>query len=341
MLTNVAQKRVAQPTLVRSLKACWNLSRDNRFKVMSGLIRAGLQVTEDLHRTLNEAVNEDDPEERLVRLLLDHGASPSANGCKTLVDAVNNSASSLLALLLERNLPQEDVSRAFKNAFTADTFNNWFTESGFKTAAVLLEKGAHGDSLGDALILAMKRCTPETKDLAGRFVALLMSHGADVNYNSGEPLQQAASKANIPWTKQLLEGRPTTQTLSLAFQCIFDTAISQDEVLGLFKLFAEYRDGDVRIDILSNQQGSDPVLVRAISQYPRSVAVLETLLDAGLYYDQAATYKIHSDIDDAEDMNLLLWAVAQPQKRVSNAVIELLVTRGGKCDGIQEKRTLQ
>lgn len=326
------QKRVAQPTLVRSLKACWNLSRDNRFKVMSGLIRAGLQVTEDLHRTLNEAVNEDDPEERLVRLLLDHGASPSANGCKTLVDAVNNSASSLLALLLERNLPQEDVNRAFKNAFTADTFNKWFTESGFKTATVLLEKGAHGDSLGDALILPMKRCTPETKDLAGRFVALLMSHGADVNYNSGEPLQQAASKANIPWTKQLLEGRPTIQTLSLAFQCIFDTAISQDEVLGLFKLFAEYRDGDVRIDILRNQQGSDPVLVRAISQYPRSVAILETLLDAGLYYDQAAMYKIHSDIDDAEDMNLLLWAVAQPQKRVSNAVIELLVTRGAKVN---------
>lgn len=326
------QKRVAQPTLARSLKACWNLSRDNRFKVISGLIQAGLQVTEDLHRTLNEAVNEDDPEERLVRLLLDHGASPSANGCKTLVDAVNNSASSSLALLLERNLPQEDVNRAFKNAFTADTFNKWFTESGFKTATVLLEKGPHGDSLGDALILAMKRCTPETKDLAGRFVALLMSHGADVNYNSGEPLQQAASKANIPWTKQLLEGRPTIQTLSLAFQCIFDTAISQDEVLGLFKLFAEYRDSDVRIDILSDQQGSDPVLVRAISQYPRSVAILETLLDAGLYYDQAATYKIHSDIDDAEDMNLLLWAVAQPQKRVSNAVLELLLTRGAKVN---------
>ncbi|KAK2594771.1 hypothetical protein QQS21_007518 [Conoideocrella luteorostrata] len=326
------QKKVAQPALARSLKACWNLGRDSRFKVISDLIKAGLQITEELHIALNEAVNEDDPEERLVRLLLNHGASPAANGCKTLIDAANNSASKSLALLLEKNLPEEDVNRAFNNAFTAATFDKWFTNSGLETASILLDKGANGDSLSGALVLAMKRSTTDTKDLTDRFVTLLVSHGADVNYNNGEPLQQAASKANVSWTKQLLERRPTIGTLSLAFQCIFDTALSQDEVLDLFKLFAEYRDGDVRIDVMSGQQGTDPVLVRAISQYPRSTTILETLLDAGLYYDQATTYKIHPDVEDAEDMTLLLWSISQPQKRVSNSVIELLIARGAKVN---------
>ncbi|KAG6041335.1 hypothetical protein E4U41_004865 [Claviceps citrina] len=328
----VAQTRVAQPTLARSLKACWSLSRDSRFRVVNDLIKAGLQVTEDLHIALNEAVNEEDPEERLVQLLLDHGASPAANSCKTLVDAVNKLAPSTLALLLEKKLPPEDVSRAFNDAFAADSFDKWFTESGFQTASVLLDKGAHGDSISGALILTMKRSTLENQDLANRFVTLLVSHGADVNYNQGEPLQQAASKANASWTKQLLGRRPTMETLSSAFQCIFDTALPQNEALDLFRLFAEYGDGDVRIDVLSGEQGRDPVLVRAISQYPRSAIILETLLDAGLYHDQATRYNIHSDVEDAEEMTLLSWALAQPQKRVSSAVIELLLARGAKVN---------
>ncbi|KAG5929115.1 hypothetical protein E4U42_007019 [Claviceps africana] len=333
MLTHVsAQKRVAQPTLARALRACWNLSRGSRFRVISDLLKAGLRAADDLHMALNEAVNEDDPEERLVRLLLDHGASPTANGCKTLVDVVNNFAPSSLALILEKKPPQEDVSRVFNHAFVADTFNRWYTEAGFQTASVLLDKGAHGDAISRALVLVVKYSTLETRDLANRFVTLLVSHHADVNYNHGEPLQQAASKANVLWTRQLLECRPTIETLSLAFQCIFDTALPQDEVLGLFRLFAEYRDSDVRIDVMSLQQGRDPLLVRAISQYPRSVVVLEILLDAGLYYDQATTYQIHPDVEDAEEMTLLLWALAQPQKRVSNALIELLLARGAKVN---------
>ncbi|KAG5953086.1 hypothetical protein E4U53_006953 [Claviceps sorghi] len=329
---NQASHTVAQPTLARALRACWNLSRESRFRVTSNLLKAGLQAAEDLHKALNEAVNEDDAEERLVRLLLAHGASPTANGCKTLVDAVNKLAPPSLALILDRKLPQEDVNRAFNHAFVADTFNRWFTEAGLQTASVLLDKGARGDALSGALVLAVKCCTPETRDLANRFVTLLVSHHADVNYNHGEPLQLAASKANVLWTRQLLECRPTIETLSLAFQRIFDTALPRDEVLGLIRLFAEYRDGHVRMDVMSVQQGRDPLLVRAVSQYPRSVAVLEILLDTGLYYDQAATYQIHSDVEDAEEMTLLLWALAQPQKRVSNALIELLLARGAKVN---------
>ncbi|KAG6322570.1 hypothetical protein E4U22_008441 [Claviceps purpurea] len=332
VVLTATQTRVAQSTLVRSREACWSLSRENRFRVMSDLLKAGLETTEDLHKALNEAVNEDDPEERLVQLLLDHGASPTAGGYKTLVDAVVKFAPSLLARILEKEFPQEDIYGAFKHAFAADTFDSWFTESGFQTGSVLLDKGVRGDSISGALVLVMKRSTSETRDLGNRFVKLFVSHHADVNYNHGEPLREAASNADVSWTRELLQCRPTVETLSLAFQCIFDTALSQDEVLDLLGLFTEYRDGDVRVDVMSVQQRRDPLLVRAISQYPRSVAIAETLLDAGLYHDQATRYKIHHDVEDAEEMTLLSWAMAQPQKRVSNSVIELLLARGAKVN---------
>ncbi|POR39750.1 Ankyrin repeat domain-containing protein, chloroplastic [Tolypocladium paradoxum] len=326
------QKKPSQPTLVRALKASWSLNRDNRFRIISDLIKADLKATEDLHMALNDAVNEENQEDRLVRLLLDHGASPSANGCKTLVDAVQNVASSSLALLLQRKLPEQDIRRAFNQAFTADTFNTWFTEPGLETAQILLDHGARGDALSTALILIMKNSTKETRDFADRFFDLLIAHGPDVNYNNGEPLQQAASRADVPWTARLLECHPSAQTLSLALQCIFDTALSQEGVLDLFKMFADYHEGGVRIDVMSGQQGSEPVLVRAVNQYPRSTTILTTLLDAGFYHDQATTCQIHPDIDEEEEVTLLAWAIAQPQKRVSTAVIELLIERGAKVN---------
>lgn len=323
-----SQKAPSQPTLARALKASWNLNRDTRYAVVVDLIKAGMQPCEDLHMVLNDAVNEEDPDERLVRLLLDNGASATSNNCKSLVDAVHNMASSCLSLMLQRDIAQVDINKAFNGAFTPETFTKWFTPRGLKTAQLLLDKGASGDALSNSLLVVMQKSTKETSDLADQFVDVLVTHGADVNHNRGQPLQQAASVANVEWTRKLLERHPTSDTLSLAFQCIFDTALSQDEVLGLFKLFAEYREGDAQIDVMVTLQGSEPVLVRAIKQYPRSPMILSTLLDAGYYHDQLTTYPLHKDVGE-EEVTLLCWAIAQPQKRVSTAVIELLLERGG------------
>lgn len=329
MLLTTVQKLPTQPTLARSLKASWNLNRDTRYAIICDLMKVGLQPCEDLHIALNDAVNEEDPEERLVGLLLDHGASATSNGCKSLVDAVQNMASAPLSLMLKRDIAQADINQVFNGAFTTETIGKWFTTRGLETAQLLLDKGAHGDALSNCLLLVMQRSTKETSDLADQFVDVLVNHGADVNYNRGQPLQQAASVANVNWTRKLLSRQPTSETLSLAFQCIFDTALSQDEVLGLFRLFAEYREGDAQIDVMVTLKDSEPVLVRALNQYPRSPMIISTLLDAGYYHDQLSTYQLHPDVGE-EEVTLLSWAIAQPQKRVSTSVIELLVERGGK-----------
>jgi hypothetical protein len=292
-------------------------------------MKADLPVAEDLHIALNDAVNEEDPEERLVKLLLDYGASPSANGCKTLVDAVQKSLSPVLALLLDVEIPQHDIDMAFNNSFKADNFDAWFTRSGLETAQMLLTKGAKGDALSEALVQVMKNANYNA-ELADDFFDVLTSHAPNVNYQNGEPLRLAASQANVEWTHRLLACHPSTETLTFAFHCIFDTALSQDEVLELFQMFADHHDGDVRLDVMATRAGSMPVLGRAISQYPRSSTILTTLLDAGYYYDQSMLYKLHEEIEEEEEMTLLTWAIAQPQKKVSSNLIQILVERGGE-----------
>ncbi|KAL7800180.1 hypothetical protein V8C37DRAFT_364370 [Trichoderma ceciliae] len=327
-----SQKKVSPPTLIRALKACWSLNRDTRYLIIGDLMKAGLPVAEDLHIALNDAVNEEDSEERLVKLLLEFGASPLANGCKTLVDAARKALSSSLALLLDIDIPQQDINMAFNSSFKAENMDAWFTQSGLDTAQMLLDKGATGDALSETLVQVMSVANPDNMELADRFFRVLTSHDPNANYQNGEPLRQAASQANIDWTHRLLACHPSTETLTFAFHCIFDTALTQDVVLELFQLFADYHEGDVRVDVMATRAGSMPVLGRAISQYPRSSTILTTLLDAGFYYDQSMLLKLHPEIEEEEEMTLLTWAIAQPQKKVSTNLIQILLERGAKVN---------
>lgn len=324
------QKKASRPTLIRALKASWNLNRDTRVQIVRDLMRAGLPVTDDLHVALNDAVNEVNPDEVLVQVLLDHGASPVANDCKTIIDVSKRAAAPCLALLLQKPIPLEAINRAFAVCFTQENFGVWFSESGKDTVEVLLGHGAKGIALSQMLILVMRGHTEKHGLLANEFMDLIAIYGPDVNYNSGEPLQVAASLANVDWTKLLLDCHPTSETLAFAFQHIFDTPLEEEDALALFEMFSDYREGETTIDVMAQKPGSEPVLVKAMSRYPRSIKILHTLLDAGYYHDQSTTCKLHASLDEEEDVTVLLWALAQPQKRVSSALIQLLVDRGGK-----------
>lgn len=293
---------------------------------------AGMSVTDDVHIALNDAVNEKRPDEELVKLLLDHGASPTANNCKTLVDAAKNIAAPCLQMLLEQQIPQDAINRTFTQCFTAENFDTWFSKSGKSIIEMLLERGAQGIALSEMLVLVMRGYNSASPDLSDDFVELIISYGPDVNYNSGEPLQVAASSANVEWTNLLLGCHPSSETLAYAFQHIFDTPLDEDDALALFKMFTEYREGETSFDVMTQKSGSEPVLVRAMSQYPRSTKILGALLDAGYYHDQMTTYKLLPELEEAEDVTLLSWAIAQPQKKISSALIQILLERGGKSN---------
>lgn len=325
-----AQKRASHPTLIRALKASWGLNRDTRIQIVRDLMRAGMPVTDEVHIALNDAVNEADPDKMLVQLLLNHGASPIANDCKTLVDVSKKASAPCLSLLLQKSIPAEALNRALAQSFTKDNFDTWFSESGRDTIDMLVTHGAKGEALSQLLVLVMRGYTGETRLLADEFVTLITAHHPDVNYNNGEPLQVAASLANVEWARQLLECHPTSETLAFAFHHIFDTALEEEDALGLFEMFADYRDGETAIDVMTQKPGTEPVLVRAMSQYPRSSRILRTLLDAGYYHDQSTMCQLHANLGEEEEVTVLTWALAQPQKKISSSLIQLLVDRGGK-----------
>lgn len=227
-------------------------------------------------------------------------------------------------------MTSEDASFVFRKAFRFNDPSLWVSERGLKIATSLLEKGANGDGVGSALVAVLKQHNPALQSVTNSFTDLLLKHGADVNYNHGEALQLTAAQGNAELLTRLLKEKPNTETLTSAFSRLFDAPMAEDKIHELIKLFIESRDGNSQLDVMFEHPGGDPVVVRALSQYPRSIKILEALLDIGFYYDQMTNCKVLDEFEENELVTLLMWALLQPQKKISTGIINLLIQRGCK-----------
>ncbi|CAJ2514062.1 Uu.00g021810.m01.CDS01 [Anthostomella pinea] len=327
------QKKPSSHTLVRGLDACWDLSRDTRFTIIDWILRAGRPVSSAVNSALNRAINEEEPEERLIQLLVGHRASPVANGCQTLIDATRKLSPSAFAKLLQSRVTSEDASLAFGKAFMPDDTDTWLSERGLEIARCLLENGAAGEGVGSALAAVLHLYTKSANHVAEGFVDLFLKHGADIDHNHGEALQTAAAQGQPDLLKRLLIVKPSSESLTLAFPRIFDDATaSEDDIRELINLFTEYRDGQRQMDVMFVHQGSQPIVIRALSQFPRSTVMLQALLDIGFYHELMTRCHVMDGIEEDEEVTLLMWALLQPQKKISSGVIDLLIHSGAKVN---------
>ncbi|KAL2121404.1 hypothetical protein VTJ04DRAFT_5431 [Mycothermus thermophilus] len=329
--TTSKRPKLSQATLLRALKASRKLGRDDRYQVINWLFDAGLAPCEDIDIALQRAVKEE-PDARLVRLLLDNGASPLTTGCKALVDAAQGVHTEILSLLLEKELSTKDISSAFQDAFTPETVETWLCDKGFEVVQMLLAKDVGGSSLSLALGAAIHFYGTEKDALARKFATALLKAGADVNGEDGYALQMAAYKADSELIGQILERKPNSHSLSMAFPYLFDADLTERETLTLMELFLDYSDGEERLDVMFRHPVAEPVMFRAVDKYPRSVSILQALLDAGYYHEIVTKAQVLENIEEPEEINLLMWMILQPQKRVSSDVIRLLINRGANVN---------
>ncbi|KAK0619958.1 hypothetical protein B0T14DRAFT_221086 [Immersiella caudata] len=330
-IDNERQPKPSTATLLRALRASRKLERDPRYQVIKWLFEAGLPATEEIHIALNRAVK-DDPDVRLIRLLMSHGSSPLENGCQTLIDAAQMLLTEVLAVLLEADIPQQDISWTFEQAFTPATATTWLSEKGLQSAQLILQRGAEGQSLSLALGVAIDAYGSENDTIARQFANLLLQHKPDVSYDDGVVVRKAAQRADSELIELILKQKPDSRAVSMAFHHLFDSDLPEEDIIRLVGLFTDYHDGEQRLDVMFSHPESEPVVFRALAKLPRSLKLLETLLDAGYYYDQKTTMRVMEEIDEDEPASVLLWALLQPQKKISSSIITSLIQRGANVN---------
>lgn len=318
------QCKPSQKTLAKALAASVELNCDSRLIVTTWLFQAGLDTEHDINVALKNVVKEEVPDEPLIDLLLEHGASPLADGCQAFIDATRRLLPSVLEKFMKLDVPESDISWIFANGFTCESIPLWLSHEGLKIVHTLLQRGATGDGPATTLVTVIDMMTHGLNTLAGQFVDLMLEFKVDVNYRCGLALQKAMAYGDHDLVRKIIQrGKPDSKTISAALPYVFDLNTSEDDTLAVLNVFANYCESEI-VDIMTTYPDKEPLLVQALSQYPRSTLIFNVLLDMGCFYDQTTIHRVSTDVE-AEEVSILLWCLLQPQKKISDKVLHLLI----------------
>jgi ankyrin repeat protein len=146
----------------------------------------------------------------------------------------------------------------------------------------------------------------------------LLNHHADVNAANGVCFVSAA-KRNPALFATLLKFQPRFTAL---LPSLIGSGLEEEVLLGLIE--ACFSHGCTADDLDLSHPAS---LLLVIQKYPRSEAVVKKLLAHGCNPEASLSGIVDSAVGE-EAIPALLWALAQPQKRVSSSVVIALLQAG-------------
>ena len=260
-----------------------------------------------------------------TRLLLGQGASVSHNDGEALSVAVASGNSSLMALILSgRHQPsRSNVTRSFRTLFTDEKLMlEGKKENIGEMAQELLVRGVEQSAIDAALRLVLSN---EHGKYTEPWIDLLLQYQADVNTADGACFVFAAQKHSRTIFEKLMRHNPR-------FNVVVPALLSsklQDEVV--VAAIQSCLDHGCILEQLGVGYNKPPILITTMTVYPRNSALITLLLKHGLNPEITIPTVLHSSCGP-ETVPALLWALAQPQKRISDAVISALLEAGASVD---------
>lgn len=257
-----------------------------------------------------------------TKVLLGQGASVSHNDGEALSVAVASGSSSLTTLLLSgKHQPsQPSVTKAFRALFSDDKLQGPAKKekSLLRIAQELLSRGVEQSAIDSALRTVLSK--PDSRNV-DTLIDILLQHDANVNTVDGACFVYAAQKQDHTIFEKLLLHKPNYNVIIPALL----SSNLQDQIV-VASIESCFNQGCTPDELATSCQES-PILVQAMQHYPRSSTLMKLFLDHGCNPDIPVPAAI-TPTGGLETVSTLLWALAQPQKRISDAVITAIVHAG-------------
>ena len=200
----------SQECLAAAFEDCSTLENAGRlYKTMSAILEAGLRGPIIDEYLLNLTTSDPTPI-RLVDLLLENGASVHHGDSACLVLAATSGNLNLLEVLFTKMTEPETATVCFDVCLTAGTIR----AGHFPILQSLLEKGAKGVSIDQALIIAVEELQDTSIDVS--LVELLAFHQANANFEDGRALCRACELGRDDAVSILLQINPSNSIKSRA-----------------------------------------------------------------------------------------------------------------------------
>ncbi|KAH7382813.1 hypothetical protein BKA64DRAFT_582928 [Cadophora sp. MPI-SDFR-AT-0126] len=308
--------RPAPEILSNIFKSSLLLDHKIRPRAMELILQAGMPIDSQVASALDRLVLERRPHMQSIEVLLSFRASVHYEGHRPLITAAKTLNTVLLNLLLEQARDPSAPSKVFAALMEDESF--WKKQEAFQIMTLLLENGAEGIAVDDALIKAVKDGQPSAR----HFELMLLLH-ANIDHKDGEALQIATEKGAAALVRKMLDMKPAAESTSMAFPYAFMTKLPDSTCLAVIQAFAERAADDLYPDYMHPEIPEPPVFL-CLQHYANSLSVLEATLDAGFNVDQAMS-------SENGNFTALFWALSEGS-RFRDHIIECLISRGGEFD---------
>ncbi|KAF2803492.1 ankyrin [Mytilinidion resinicola] len=256
----------------------------------------------------------------LVQLLLHNGAPVDFNEGEALRIAAVSTSVELLDILLGtgKRSQTSSVTKAFR-ALMHDN-NSQKNRDSIKVAELLLKNGVDQPAIDSALRSTLDELSWGSS--SGQMVDLLLDHHANVNTADGTCFTFAARTKALDLFAKLLAHNPDYRVI---IPSLLGSGLDEPSLVAALKICFDNGCPPALLDLCG--RGRDPPLVVAMRDYPRSKSLVSLLLALGCTPDIAAKHVLDHDIGE-EAVSALLWALDQPQKKISTSVIQALLEAG-------------
>lgn len=291
--------------------------------ILSALLKLGVpqdSLDQALVTETRQAITTNDTTS--TKLLLGQGASVSHNDGEALSVAVASGNSSLMVLLLSghHQPSRSSVTRSFRTLFSNDKLSlDGSKENIGEMAKELLVHGVEQSAI-DAALRSVLGSDYDSK-YTDSWVDLLLQSHADVNTVEGSCFVFATQKHSHTIFDKLMHHNPN---FNIVVPALLSSKL-QDEVV--VAAIQSCFDHGCTLEEVGIGYNKPPILITAMTVYPRNSALLTLLLTNGLDAEITIPMVLHSS-SGPEPVPALLWALAQPQKRISDAVISALLEAG-------------
>jgi hypothetical protein len=311
------QHRPSSEILSRIFKSALALDPKVRHLAIELILRANMLVDIQVAAALDGLVQDRRPDMQTIGVLLSFHAPVNYENYRPLVTAGKAFNKTLLTLLLEHSKDATAPSVAFDALMKAEAF--WGKRDAFAILTLLLENGAEGIAVDDALIKAVMDTQPGAK----YFEVTLLQHGANIDHKDGEALQIATERGEAASVRRMLQMKPASESVSMAFPYAYVSKLPEANALAVIDSFVELSAEELYPDFVHPVIPEPPVFL-CVRHYPNNLKILELTLNAGFHIDQTMS-------SESGNLTALYWSLVQG-KKIEDRVVEFLISRGGEFD---------
>jgi ankyrin repeat protein len=262
-------------------------------------------------------------DDTLIKLLLDHGASVNhCDGEALRATVVSGSTSATQLLLNGKETPSRStLTKAFRALFQSGLEHSNATQPSSRVdiARQLLQRGVDQPAIDYALRMVLDDANKD--DNYAQVAELLLQNHANANTADGACFVLAARRRDFDVLATLLDHEPDFQTI---VPSLISSKLEEDVLVEVLIMCFSY--GLSSSDLENSKHGHHklPTVIAAMQEYPRGDTLMRLLFDHGLNPDAPAPTIVDSNVG-VEPAPALIWALSQPQKMVSSAVIQALL----------------